>query len=184
MIRAINKVAEGVVMSFRVIHHAGSREELTDKVRDNLSALHEEYSEDYDDGFWDEQISKVLNNDFSDEEDSAEVTSRVINFLFKPVSEDWKLNAYDDLANKTTEKLKDLFTMFMDGRNLATGTIGFGDESTCGYLDPAEVEEALAALKSYTPDETVEWEKEFIDSLIETMSLLANTKSGDLFIMS
>ena len=171
-------------MSFRVIHHEGTREQLVEKIMNNLHELHEEYAEEYEDGFWDEAIEKVIKSDFSDEEAAAEVIGRAINELCKPVSDDWRLDAYDDLANKTTDSLKGLFDMFINGRNFATGTTGFGYESTCGYLEPNEIEEALLALKSYSPDPTVEWEKEFIDSLIECLTHLAKNKSGDLFIMS
>ena len=76
--------------------------------------------------------------------------------------------------------------MFAEDRNFSTGNSGFGSgcEINCGYLTSDEVREFLELLKAYTLENTLEDEKEFVDELIDTFSVLVEKNSGDLFVMS
>lgn len=175
-------------MSFKVIHHEGDKDLLVEKVKVTADQLkNDEYKEDFDfdEGEWEHAVDSVVNGNFSDPEFVSLVLHLAINTSFPAISEDCGISAYEALADRTSGKLAKTLRMFVHGRNFSTGNsgFGFGDEINCGYLTSDEVREFLGLLKAYTPDSTVEGEKEFVDILIDTFSTLVEKNSGDLFIM-
>ena len=175
-------------MSFRVIHHEGDKDLLLEKVKVTADQLkNDEYKDDFDfdEGEWEHAVDSVVNGNFSDSEIASLVLHLAINTSFPAISEDCGISAYEALANRTSGKLAKTLRMFVHGRNFSTGNsgFGFGDEINCGYLTSDEVREFLGLLKAYTPGNTVEGEKEFVDILIDTFSTLVEKNSGDLFIM-
>jgi hypothetical protein len=173
-------------MSFRVLHYEGTKELLFERLGSNANELKEEYKNDYEEGYFEGVVDAVVKKDLSDEETAAFILAKAIGTYFHSTSEDWKIKAYDDLAAKTSGKLKEILEMFVNGRNFITGSVGFGDEMkemTCGYLDPDEVKEFLNILKDYHPDKEPEYEQEFVDSLTETFTTLSDKNAGDLFTM-
>lgn len=172
-------------MSFRIIHYQGDKESLIAKIKANIDQLKDyEYKDDFDEGEWDAAVDAVAKGDFSDAEFSPLILSVAISTNFNAVSEDWRLDAYDHLANKASGRLADILYMFENGRDFETGAPGFGDEETCGYLTAEETKEFLDLIKAYTSDASIEWKKEFIEALITAFSKLAEENSGDLFIMN
>jgi len=176
-------------MSFRGIHHEGDKDLLVEKVKVTADQLkNDEYQDcfDFDEGEWEHAVDSVVNGDFSDPELASLVLHLAINTSFPAISEDYKISAYESLADRTSGKLAKTLRMFVHGRNFSTGNsgFGFGDEINCGYLTSDEVREFLGLLKAYTPGSTVDGEKEFVDALIDTFSTLVEKNSGDLFTMS
>lgn len=176
-------------MSFRIIHHEGDKDLLFEKVKVIADQLkNDEYKDDFDfdEGEWEHAVDSVVNGNFSDPEIASLVLHLAINTSFSPISEDCGISAYEALADRTSGKLAKTLRMFVDGRNFSTGNsgFGFGDEINCGYLTSDETREFLGLLKTYTPDNTVKSEKEFVDMLIDTFSKLVEKNSGDLFVMS
>lgn len=173
-------------MSFRVIHHQGDKDLLIEKVKVIAAQLKHEYRDDFDDeSEWEQAVDLVVGGDFSDTRRVFSVFSRAINHIFPPISEDDEISAYLDLANKTTGKLAKTLQMFVNGRNFSTGNAeGPYYEETCGYLTSDEVREFLELIKAYDVHNAESDEKDFVDSLIDTFSALAEKNSGDLFIGS
>lgn len=171
-------------MSLRVIHHEGDKDLLVERVKLSADQLKKEYKNDFDEGEWEQAVDSVVSGDFSSPELASLVLYMAMDTSFRPISEHYKISAYEDLANKTVGKLAKTLRMFVNGRHFSTGNSGFGDEVTCGYLTPDEVREFLGLIKAYTPDSTVRGEKEFVDSMIDTFSTLVDKNSGDLFTMS
>ena len=175
-------------MSFRVIHYEGDKDLLVEKVKETADQLKNDVDVD-DYGFdkikWDHAVDLVVKGNFSGSKIVPVVLSMVIPNSFSPVSDDHKIDAYEDLAESTSGKLAQTLRMFVDGRNFATGNSGFGyDEISCGYLTPDEVREFLELLKAYTPDNTLEVDNDFVDDLIDIFSTLVKKNSGDLFIVT
>lgn len=175
-------------MGFTVIHYEGDKELLVEKLKATADQLkNDEYKDDFDfdEGQWEHAVDSVVNGDFSDPELAPLVVQLAITTNFPAISEDCGISAYEDLADRTSGKLAQTLRMFVLGRNFSTGNsgFGFGDEINCGYLTSDEVKEFLGLLQAYKPHSTDEDEKEFVDILIETFSMLAEKNSGDLFIM-
>lgn len=172
-------------MSFRIIHYAGNKEALIEKVKANADQIKEHEDKDcFDADEWDRAVDCMSNDDFSSSDSVPFVLSVMIGDLFPPVSDEFGIRAYRNLSDKVTGKLSETLLMFENGRNFSTGRSGFGEEATCGYLTAAEVKELLGLLKAYTPDSTCEDEQALVDDLISTFTKLAEQESGDLFIMS
>lgn len=170
-------------MSFRIIHHEGNKKSLLEKVKTETDEVKNHEDKDcFDADEWDRAVDCIVNDDFSSSEFVPIVLSVVINSSFSPISEDVKIGAYKDLIHKAPQKIAQTLVMFENGRNFSTGRSGFGEEITCGYLTPDEVNEFLGLIKEYAPD--TEDEKELVDDLISTFTTLDEKKSGDLFIMS
>ena len=171
-------------MSFRVIHHQGDKDLLFQMIKSIAGQIENEYGFDEDE--WQEAIDSVINGDFSTSELAPAVLLIAINSNFPPVSEDDCIQAYQDLAEKTSGKLAKTLQMFVDGRNFSTGNLEFGlnGEITCGYLTPDEVKEFLELIKAYALDKEDEEDEEFVNNLIDIFSRLVEKKSGDLFIMN
>ena len=175
-------------MSFRIIHHEGDKDLLIEKIKVIADQLkNNEYKEDFDfdEGEWEHAVDSVVNGNFSDSEVASLVLHLAINSSFPAISEDCEITAYEALAVRTSGKLAKTLRMFVHGRNFSTGNsgFGFGYEINCGYLTSDEVREFLGLLKAYTPGSIVEGEKEFVDMLIDTFSMLVEKNSGDLFVM-
>lgn len=170
-------------MSFTVLHFECDKDLLVERVKLIADQLKNEEL-NFDEGEWEQAVDRVVNGDFSRPELASIVLSLTLYTSFPSISKDWKISAYEALANKTAGKLAKTLRMFVNGRNFSTGNSGFGDEMTCGYLTPDEVREFLELIKAYTPDSTVSGEKEFVDSLIDIFSMLVEKNSGDLFAMS
>jgi len=174
-------------MSFRVIHHEGDKDLLLKKVKATSDELkNNEDNCGFNKSKWERAVDSVISGDFSNPEITSLVLSIAINTSFTPVSEDCGISAYEDLADMTSGKLAKTLRMFVEGRNFSTGNsgFGFGNEINCGYLTSDEVREFLELLKAYTLENTLEDEKEFVDELIDTFSVLVEKNSGDLFVMS
>ncbi len=172
-------------MGFRIIHHEGNKELLLEKVKAGAAEVKNHEDKDcFDTDKWDHAVDSILNNDLSSSKFVPIVLACVINDSFSPISEDFRIGAYRNLLNKTSGKLAETLSMFENGRSFSTGSPGFGDEITCGYLTADEVKEFLGLIKAYTPNSTCVGEKELVDDLISTFSTLDEKKSGNLFVMS
>lgn len=172
-------------MSFRVIHHTGTVEEL----RKLIGSKDKQVKEDLVNIFGEEnkqEIEEIIDDGNIDNEQAGLYIGKLINERFKPVSNDWNIGAYIDFADTVEGRLGEMMNLFVEGRNPQSGVAGFGIECTCGYLTPAEAKETLELLKKINPEDLKDdVREEFLkDELIPIFEAICGLNTGDLYMVS
>lgn len=172
-------------MSFRVMHYRGSREDLLAQARSAAPEMRNlEDREDFDEDQWDQAVDDLAAGRITDTAPARFLLIEMIGSTYPPVSMDFGLDSYHALSRAVGGRLAEYMIMFMEGRDLATGTSGFGEDATCGYLDPAEVTELRDLLRAAGPQAEAAGLEGFVTSLTGTFDELAAGGRGSLFVMT
>ncbi|TKV60980.1 hypothetical protein FDO65_04820 [Nakamurella flava] len=172
-------------MSFRVMHYLGSREDLLAQARRSAEEMrHLDDSEDFDEDEWDQAVDDLAAGRITDTAAAKFLLIEMIGNTYPPVSMDFGLHSYHALSRAVGGRLAEYMVMFMEGRDFGTGVSGFGEDATCGYLDPAEVTELRDLLRAAGPQSEAAGLEGFVTSLSGTFDQLAEGGRGSLFVMT
>ncbi|MEO8671970.1 MAG: hypothetical protein ABI411_11695 [Tahibacter sp.] len=178
-------------MGVRVIHHAGTLEGLRHALATNGEAMKQsiaEVNEEWEgnDAFTIPVASMdavIDRQDFSDPHAGA-ILNMLINEHFPPVSDDWKIAAYIDFAERVDDPVlrTTLQRLYNESGMIACQQI-HDALLGCGYLDHAQVVAADTGLVRYA-DHAEEWVRDFVASLRAAFALIIRDGTGDLFVVS
>lgn len=172
-------------MSFRVMHHSGSREDLLAQARRSAEEMRQRADrEDFDGDEWDRAVDDLAAGRITDTAPARFLLIEMISDTYPPVSMDFGLHSYDVLSRAVGGRLSEYMIMFTQGRDLGTGACGFGEDATCGYLDPTEVTELRDLLRAAGPRAEAAGLEGFVTSLTATFDQLAAAGRGSLFVMT